>query len=106
MATLISCFSIWEINPFSTTRRYKRHQYKVKVKGLGLNISYLAWFCIFFHGSMKKSNQVAREKGLWIYLSSIKTKVAIKFSEKNFFFSAENWLSAERVNQVAVFWKK
>ena len=30
------------------TRRYKRHQNKVKVKGLGRNSSYLAGFSIFF----------------------------------------------------------
>ena len=36
------------LNPFSTTRRYKRHQNKVKVKGLGRNNSYLAAFSIFF----------------------------------------------------------
>ena len=50
------------LNPFSTTRRYKRHQNKVKVKGLGRNSSYLAvfffffFFFFFFHGSMKKFN--------------------------------------------------
>ena len=30
------------INPFSSIRRTVRHPKKVKVKGLGLNISYLA----------------------------------------------------------------
>ena len=48
-------------NPFSATRRYERHQNKVKVKGLGRNSSYLAGFSIFFffffHGSMKKFSQ-------------------------------------------------
>ena len=36
------------ITPFSATRRYKRHQNKVKVKGLSRNSSYLAGFSIFF----------------------------------------------------------
>ena len=38
-----------EIDPFSTTRRYKRHQNKVKVKGFSRNSSYLAGFQFFFH---------------------------------------------------------
>ena len=48
-------------NPFSATRHYKRHQNKVKVKGLGRKSSNLpaAGFSIFFHGSMKKFNQLA-----------------------------------------------
>ena len=51
------------INPFSVTRRYKRHQNRVKVKGLGRNSSYLVGFSIsFFHGSMKKFNQLAKKK--------------------------------------------
>ena len=33
---------------FSSTRRYKHHQNKGKVKGLGRNSSYLAGFSIFF----------------------------------------------------------
>ena len=49
-------------NPFSATRRCKRHQNKVKVKGLGRNRSYFAGFFIFFHGSMKKYNQLAKKK--------------------------------------------
>ena len=52
------------------------------VKVLGRNSSYLAGFWIFFfHGSMKKFNQLTKKKKklLQIYLSSIKTKVAIKF---------------------------
>ena len=32
------------VNPFSSTRRYKRHQNKVKVKGSVRNSSYLAGF--------------------------------------------------------------
>ena len=35
---------------------------KVKVKGLGRNGSYLVGFSIFFHGSMKKFNQLAKKK--------------------------------------------
>ena len=48
---------------------------------------------------MKKFNQLAKTKRLQIYLSSIKTKVAVKFPKKLFFsfFCAENWLGAERV---------
>ena len=58
------------INPFSATRRYKRHQNKVKVKGLGRNSSYSAgfsrifyfFFFFFFYGSMEKFNQLAQKK--------------------------------------------
>ena len=75
-----------ELNPFSATRRDSRHQNKVKVKGLGTNSSHLAGFSIFFHGSMKNLNQLAKKHYLKIYLSSIKTKVAIKFPEFFFFF--------------------
>ena len=32
------------------------------VKGLGTNSSYLAGFSIFFHGSMKEFNQLAKKK--------------------------------------------
>ena len=53
---------------------------------------------------MKKFNQLAKKKKLIkIFLSSIKTKVAIKFPKKNFFFSAENQLGAERVNIICIF---
>ena len=76
--------------------RYKRHQNKVKVEGVGLNISYLARFLIFFIVPWKSS--ITRlKKLLTIYLTSIKTKVAIKFPKKNF-FSVENQLGGERVN--------
>ena len=47
---------------------------------------------------MKKSNQLAKTKLLKIFLSSIKTKVAIKFPKK-LYFSAENRLGAERVKE-------
>ena len=57
---------------------------KVKVKGLGRNSLFLAGFSIFFHGSMKKFNQLAEKKLLKIFLSSIKTTVAIKFPKKIF----------------------
>ena len=88
------------INPFSATRSYKRHQDRVKAKGLGRNSSYLAGVSIFFfHGSMKKFIRLAKKKLLEIFLSSIKTKVTIKFPTKLFFFfSAKNWLGSERVN--------
>ena len=53
---------------------------------------------------MKKFNQWAKKKKkkkkkiLKIFLSSIKTKVAMKFpKKKNFIFSADNWLGSERV---------
>ena len=49
-------------NPFSATRRYQCHQNKVEVKGWGRNCSYLAGFPIFFHGSMKKFNQLDKKK--------------------------------------------
>ena len=71
-----------QFNPFSATKRDSRHQNKVKVKGLGRNSSYLAGFSIssfFFHGSMKKFNQLAKKKLLKNFPSTIKTKVAIKF---------------------------
>ena len=40
-------------------------------------------------------------KGLNFFLSSIKTKAAIKFpkKKKKLFFSTENWLGAQRVNR-------
>ena len=47
---------------------------------------------------MKKFNQLAKKKLFKIFLSSIKTKVAIKFPKK-LFFSAENWLGVERVKK-------
>ena len=67
-------------NPFSATRRYKHHQNKVKVKGLGRKSSYLAGFSIFFsHGSMKKlsvgKKKKKKKKLLKIFLSSRKTEV-------------------------------
>ena len=89
-------------NPFSATRHLKRHQNKVKVKGVGRNSSYLAGFSIFFHGSMKKFNQLSKKKLLKIF-SSIKTKVAIKLRTFFFFFFlAKKWLGAEKVNEVLV----
>ena len=84
-------------NPFSATRRYKCHQNKVKVKGLSKNSSYLAEFSIFFHGSMKKFNQLAKNKLLKIFLSTIKTKVAIKFPKKLFFFLLKIGLVPKRL---------
>ena len=52
------------LNPFSATRRYKRHQNKVKVKDLGRNSSYIAGFSIPFHCSAKKFNQLAKKNYL------------------------------------------
>ena len=53
---------VMTVNPFSAKRRYKRHQNKVKVKGLARSSSYLAAFSIVFHGSVKKFNQLAKRK--------------------------------------------
>ena len=33
-----------------------------RVKGLGRNSSYVAGFSIYFHGSMRKFNQLAKKK--------------------------------------------
>ena len=49
---------------------------------------------------MKKFNQLQKKKKLKIFLSSLKTKAAIKFPNI-FFFSAENRLGTERVKE---FW--
>ena len=52
-----------ELNPFSATRHCRRPQNKVKVKGLGRNNSYLDGFSFsFFHGSIKKFNQLTKIK--------------------------------------------
>ena len=68
------------LTPFRATRRYKCNPNKVRVKSLGWNSSHLAGFSIFFHDSMKKFNKLAKKKRLLkISLSSITTKVAIKF---------------------------
>ena len=74
------------LNPFSATRRYKCHQNKVKVKGLSRKSSFLAGFFIFLHGCTKKFNQLAKKELLKIFLSSIKTKVTIKFLKVYFLF--------------------
>ena len=42
------------------------------------------------------------KKNIYIYISSIKTKVAVKFLKKKFCF-AENLLGAERVNILYLF---
>ena len=53
---------------------------------------------------MKKFNHFKKKKKkkkrLKNFLSCIKTKVAIKFPKKLFFFSAENRIGAEKVNDV------
>ena len=49
---------VYIINPFSTTRRYKHHQNKVKVKGWGRNSSYLAAFSNFFSWFCEKLQSV------------------------------------------------
>ena len=48
----------FSFNPFSATRLYKRHQNKVKVKGLGRSSSYLAGFSIFFSWFYEKFHSV------------------------------------------------
>ena len=68
---------------------------------MGGKSSYLVGLSIFFHGSMTKFNQLAKKNLLKNFLSSIKTKVVIKFPKKLFFFPAENRLDAERVNHIA-----
>ena len=96
------------VNPFSATRRYKCHHNKVKVKGLGRNSSYLAGFLIFFFSWFyEKFNQLAKKKKtLIIFLSSISSKVAIKFS-KNFFFLPKIGLALKGLKLIAWFftWK-
>ena len=74
---------------------------------MGRNSSYLAGFLIFdsFHGSKKNFNQLTKKKKkkiLKIFLSSIKTKVAIKFLENFFFFFffAKNQLGIERAKSI------
>ena len=69
---------------------------------MGRNSSYLAGFSIFSHGSMKKFNKLAKKKKkiLKIFPSGIKTKVAIKFPRKLFFFSDKNRIGTERVKGV------
>ena len=62
-------FGTSHFNTFSATRRYKRHQNKVKVKGLGRKSSYLDGFSDFFHGSMKKFNHFAKKKLLKMFLA-------------------------------------
>ena len=49
-------------SPFNATRCYKRHQNKVKVKGLGRNSSYLAGFSDFFSWSYEKVLKVITEQ--------------------------------------------
>ena len=70
--------------------------------GWGRKSSYLAAFSIFFHGSRKKFNQLAKKKKkklLKTFLCSRKTKVAIKFLTIFLFcsFLTENWVVTERV---------
>ena len=50
---------------------------------------------------MKKSSKssLKKKKGLVIYLSSIKTKLAINFLKKNFCTWPKKWAGAERVNK-------
>ena len=73
-------------NPFSATRRLNLHQNKFKVEGFCINISYLAWFFIFFMVLWKSSMSFLKKKKVSILLSCIKTKVAMKFLKKTFFF--------------------
>ena len=52
---------------------------------------------------MKKSSNRSLKKGLQIYLSSIKTKVAIEFLKKKTFVFGRNRPGRERVNVIALF---
>ena len=78
-------FSTIYFNPSSTTRRYKRHQNKVRVKGLGGKSSYLVGFLNFFFCKVLWKNSISRLKKN-TFLSSIKTKVDITFSKKKIIF--------------------
>ena len=59
------------INPFSATRHYKRHQHKVKVKGLDRNSSHLAGFSIFFFFFMvlwKRSIYLSLSLSIYLFI--------------------------------------
>ena len=71
------------LNPFASIGRTGMSKGKVKVRDMS---KYLISDLIFqfFHSHMKKSSVFFKKKGLLIYLSSIKTKLAINFLEKTF----------------------
>ena len=48
---------------------------------------------------MKKFNQLAKKNDLKIFLSSMKTKVAIKFPKKNFILSPKIGLVLKEFNK-------
>ena len=50
------------INPLSATRCNSCHHKKVKVKGWGRNISYLAGFFTYFHGYFFFYQEQLKEK--------------------------------------------
>ena len=64
---------------------------------MGRKSSYLAAFSIFFHGSIKSSISWAKKNLPKIFLSSIKTRTAIKFPPKLPPPPAENQLGTEGV---------
>ena len=70
---------------------------KVKVEVMSKYlISDLIFQC--FHSYTKKSSKSSLKKGLLIYLSSIKTKLAINFLEETLHLA--NWMAgAERVKE-------
>ena len=71
---------------------------KVKVSDICLNISFLTSVFSFFYSYMKKSSKSSlKKKGLLIYLSSIKMKLAINFLKKKLLHLAEKRAGAERV---------
>ena len=59
----------------------------------------------FFHSYMKKSSKFSlkkKKKGLLIYLSSIKTKLAINFLKNKLLHLAEKRAGGERVNILQI----
>ena len=97
-----------QINPFASIGRKLR--FGSRLKGHGHLSKYLISGLIFnfFHVYMrerkKKKNfkPFSKKKGLLIYLSSIKTELAINFlkkkKKKKLLYLAENRAGAERVN--------
>ena len=65
------------INPFAYIGRTGTSKAKVEVRDICLNISFLAWFKFFSLLYEKKFKVSSKKKGLLIYLSSIKTELAI-----------------------------
>ena len=89
------------LNPFATTGSTGTSKSKVKVMVICLNISFMTIYQ-FFHSYMKKSSKslLKKKKGLLIYLSSIKTELAINFL-KILLHLDKNRAGAERVNSFS-----